>query len=100
MSPTAQAQALSPPAEPASRPAAEQPASGQAERSERENHKLEKRLLRLAGQAEAREERAQPVVEGEAREVELVHVGVHDGHVGRVALAHVLANGGLVQGVL
>ena len=51
MSPTAQAQALSPPAEPVIRPAAEQPATGQADRSERENHKLEKRLCREVGRA-------------------------------------------------
>ncbi len=51
MSPTVQAQAFRPPAEPAIRPAAEQPASGQADRSERENHKLEKRLCREVGRA-------------------------------------------------
>jgi len=51
MSPTAQAQALSPPAEPASHPASAPPATGQTERSERENHKLEKRLCREVGRA-------------------------------------------------
>ncbi|MEI7786824.1 MAG: tRNA 2-thiocytidine(32) synthetase TtcA, partial [Betaproteobacteria bacterium] len=50
----AQAQALSPTADPASRPAAAPPASGPADRGERvdrENHKLEKRLCREVGRA-------------------------------------------------